>query len=80
MKKTSKKSKVSKVSKFHLLMYVEGCTPKIKKFISIKALNDFVLEFEAEYGREEFGDNWIDYAVTDVTGKVLPYSHDVAVE
>jgi hypothetical protein len=76
MKKNSSKSKAST---YHLLVYVEGCCTKLKKFRTIKSLNDFVLEFQSEHFANT-DDNWIDYAVTHIDGEILIYDETVAVE
>jgi hypothetical protein len=80
MKKKVNKSKSSKSSKFYLLDYVEGCTSKVKKFKTLKALNEFVLDFQAQYPNTREGDNWINYAVTNIAGEVIPYDNSVTVE
>jgi hypothetical protein len=73
MKKKAKKTK--KTPKFHLCVYVEDCGTKIKKFSTVKALNDFVLDFTAQYPDQREGDNWIDYVVTGVTGEIHVWEH-----
>jgi len=68
------------MKKYHLLQYVEGCSPKTRKFKSIKRLNQFIKEFEAKYGKDSRGDNWIDYSVTNITGIVSVYDDSVNLE
>lgn len=65
--KSKKKTKKQKV--FHLLRYVVRCSPKIKKFKTIKAMNDFILEFEATKPNSD--DYWVDFAVTNIHGEAL---------
>lgn len=65
------------MSKFHALVYVENCTPKIKKFKTLRALKTFVTKFENKYpDPDKTGDNWIDYHVTNIEGEVVFYSQD----
>lgn len=70
-----KKSKLPKKAKFHLCVYVEDCGTKIKKFSTLKALNDFILDFTAQHPNQSEGDNWIDYVVTNVTGQIHLWEH-----
>lgn len=72
---------IKKQSKpYHLLRYVEDCSPKTKLFKSLKSLNLFIYDFQAEYGIESRGDNWIDYSVTNITGDVHIYDPSAALE
>lgn len=58
------------MKKFHLLHYVENCSSKLKEFKTLKALDSFVASFQKKHkGSDDF---WIDYAVTGVTGKLVP--------
>lgn len=59
-----------KNKKFHLVAYVEGCSSKIRKFTTVKAMNEFILEFTAEFPDQKTGDNWIDFVVTHVDGAI----------
>lgn len=68
------------MKKYHLLQYVEGCSPKTKLFKSLKALNEFVEKFQKKHGIDFRGDNWLDYSVTNITGKVNIYDPSAALE
>jgi hypothetical protein len=65
--------------KYHLVHYVEQNSSRLKKFKTLKALKAFVHEFEKEHGRDG-NDNWIDYAVTGITGSTLIYRESLEVE
>lgn len=82
-KKSTKKTKtVKKNEPYHLLMYVDDCSPKIKRFENTKDMEKFVLEFQKEnpdHLAVESG-SWIDYAVFDVTGKVSFFTDGIKVE
>ncbi len=67
MKKTTKAPK-----SYHLLVYVEDCTQKVKKFDSTKALDSFMAKFLKKYppSQPQYGDSWLDYSILDVTGSV----------
>lgn len=68
------------MKKYHLLQYVEGSSPKTKLFKSLKALNEFTKKFQARYGIDFRGDNWLDYSVTNITGNVNIYDPSVTLE
>lgn len=63
------------MKKFHILYLIEGCSPKLRKFKTIKALKAFVEGFEKKHKGHD--DYWIDYAVTNVTGEILIYDESV---
>lgn len=67
------------MKKYHLLQYTENCSPKVRKFTSIKALENFVKNFNKKYDVSE-GDNWIDYSVYNVTGELKVRDPSVIVE
>jgi len=56
---------------YHLLYYVVGCSPKMKKFNTINGLNTFIKEFKKTYPHQEQGDNWVDFYVTNITGEIV---------
>lgn len=68
------------MKKYHLLHYVEGCSPRTKKFKTLKALKQFILDFQRNYGINPRGDNWLDYSVTNITGDVQVYDPSVRLE
>lgn len=69
------------MKKFHLLHYVSECTPKLKKFKTIKDLDTFVRDFEKKHPPgDRTGDYWIDYAVTNVTGLIYFYDESMDLE
>jgi hypothetical protein len=62
--------------KFHLVYYVADSTAYLKKFKTIKALNEFVLEFQSQH-LDPMDGYWIDFAVTNVTGDILHYEENI---
>lgn len=58
--------------KFHLVFYVEDCTPMLKKFFDKNKMNKFIEGFQAQYPNSEATNtgSWVDYAITDIGGKV----------
>lgn len=62
-------------------MYVEKCSPKIKRFDSTKDLIKFTEEFWAKHPEHlnPNSDYWIDYAVTGVTGDVKFFTDGITV-
>jgi hypothetical protein len=64
--------KTNKIEKHHLLMYVEDCSPKIKKFYSTEKMSDFIEKFQKKHPDHLASDSgwWIDYCVMDVSGPV----------
>lgn len=68
----------TKKTKFHLLVYSENCSIKLKKFSTIKAMDKFIEDFLHEHPDYAVGDNWIDYKVTNVTGEVTIYDSSVS--
>ena len=83
MKKTKKLTKTTKTEKeYHLLMYVEDCQSKIKKFNSTKKMGEFIDQFlkdNPDYA-SNLSDNWIDYTVTNITGDVHFFTDSMKVE
>ncbi len=68
------------MKKYHLLQYVEGCSPRTKKFKTLKGLNQFVQDFQKKYGIDPCDGNWLDYSVTNITGDVQVYDPSVSLE
>jgi len=66
-KKTIKKSK-DKL--FHIVYYVENCTPAMRKFTSIKDMETFFKEFEERYPKVPYSDNFLDFYITSISGEV----------
>ena len=56
------------MNKFHIVRYVENCTPKTKKLNDIEKMEAFIKKFSKEYPDEEIG-YWIDFYVTDICGE-----------
>jgi hypothetical protein len=58
--------------KFHLVFYVLGCSPKIKKFYCKKKMTKFVENFLKKYPDHKGMDTgcWIDYTITDISGSL----------
>lgn len=61
---------MKKGKKFHVLKYVENSAPKLKKFTTLKSLNEFILQFSAIYAASS-EDNWVDFVITNVHGDVI---------
>ena len=74
--------KTKKVKPYHLLVYIEDCSTKIKKFASTDDMGKFIDDFYKKYPNyADLGsDNWVDYAVTNVTGEVHFFTDGVGVE
>lgn len=55
---------------FHLVLYVENCECKTKKFFSQEKLDRFVHKFQTENPDVQARDtgSWINYVITDVQG------------
>lgn len=77
-----KKSKKNKSSKYNLLMYVEKSSPKIKRFESLEEMGKFVEKFQKKHPdhMSTNADNWVDYAVTDITGEVYFFTDGLEVQ
>ena len=80
MKKIKKND--NKNEEYSLLHYVEGCSPKLKRFSSSKEMGKFVDEFYKKYPdyMEEYSDNWVDFAITGIKGEVHFFTDGLAVE
>jgi len=77
MKKKSKSNK-----KYHILTYTLNSTPKMKRFDSTKEMGDFIDKFNKkhpDYAAIESGD-WIDFAVTGITGDVHFFCDGIELE
>src|ERR1035437_10124055 len=70
------------IKEYNLLMYVEDSSPKIKKFVSMKDMEKFVSDFEKKYPDPDGprDGNWIDYCVTDVSGKITFFTDGISLE
>lgn len=66
------------MKKFHILRYVEDTSPVLKKFTTVKALNEFVAKFQKKH-KEPYSGWWVDYAVFNITDKQF-VSYDSTVE
>lgn len=76
-KKTTKKNK-----EFHLISYVLDSSPKLKKFSSVDAMAKFVEKFHRdhpEHMSSKSGD-WIDFVITNITGKVTFFTDGIDLE
>ena len=74
------KKKKSEV--YDLLVYVEDCSQKIKRFDSSEKMGKFIDKFykkHPDYASNN-ADNWIDYAITGVTGSVHFFTDGIEVE
>jgi hypothetical protein len=72
MKKKSKIVKSSPEKPYNLLVYVEDSTTKIKRFSSTKKLGAFIESFVKKYPdyMHQYSDNWIDFSITEIAGRV----------
>lgn len=78
MKKTKTKSK-----KEHcILSYIEGSDTKLKKFTSTEKMGKFVDDFYKKYPNYASyeSDNWIDFAITGVSGDVFFFTDGLKLE
>jgi len=87
VKKTKKKVKKAKKTtrkgkKYNLLMYVEDCNPKIKRFDSPKEVGEFICEFNKKHPdyMSPDSDNWIDYCILGVVGEVHFFTDGLKVQ
>jgi hypothetical protein len=80
-KKTSKKNtKTPKV--YHLLVYVEKCETKVKKFKTLQDLGVFIDSFlkrHPDYA-DTYSDYWLDYSITNVSGEVNFFTDNMRVQ
>lgn len=59
---------------YHLVVYVEKCGTKLKKFKSLTAMKSFVTRFKNKHkDPARQGDNWIDYTITHISGGIKIY-------
>jgi hypothetical protein len=76
------KKSAKKTDSFNLLVYVEKCSPKMKKFESEREMGEFIDNFYKTYPdyMSSDSDYWIDFAVTGVTGEVHFFTDGVELE
>jgi len=81
-KKTIKKTVKKTTKSYNLLMYVENCTPKLKKFADMKDMQAFVEDFHKQYPEAEASTSgyWVDYVITDIKGKVYFFTDGISLE
>jgi len=53
----------------HIVKYVEQNTPKLMIFKTLKAMNQFIVDFRQKYGHHD--DNWIEFKATHITGNIV---------
>lgn len=75
-----KRKKANKI--YHILKYVTHDDNKIKSFDSIEELGSFIDNFYKEYPNYADFDspNWIDYAITGITGDIHFFTDGIKVE
>lgn len=78
MKKKAKKKTNKKA--YHLVFYVENCTPYVRRYGDKEKLKKFVAKFmkkhpsaEAIYGTSGY---WVDYAVFDIKGDIVYFTDE----
>lgn len=64
-----------KAHKGLFLVYVEGCTPKIKKFKTMKRLKAFIDIFYLTHTHNT-DDNWIEFIIE---GNITPIAKDIKI-
>lgn len=66
------RSDLKKTTKpYHIVYYVEDCTPGMRKFNSLKDMKAFFKEFESRYPKDvDPGGTFIDFYVTNISGEV----------
>ena len=71
-----------KNQKYNLLFYVEDASTKVKRFATKEQMGDFIDQFNLKYPdyASIYSDNWIDLAVTDVSGEVVFFTDSMRVE
>lgn len=85
MKKKTKNSVKKSGNKsgdvYHILMYVENCTPKIKKFKTTDELGKFVDAFNKQYPDYASVDSgyWVDFCVTGIAGDIHFFTDGIEV-
>jgi len=82
MKKTNNTKKIEKQELYHLLMYVEDSSPKLKRFDTTKEMGKFMDDFNKlhpDYASIESG-YWLDYAITGVNGDVHFFTDGLELE
>lgn len=57
------------MKKFHVVAYVQEYTPKLRKFNTLKAMEEWIDEFN-ETASKNPGDSWVDFKITNVTGAI----------
>lgn len=56
---------------YHLLVYVEGSSTKLKKFKSLSTMKGFITKFRKKHpDPDRNGDNWIDFTVKNISGAI----------
>jgi hypothetical protein len=80
--KKAKTKKTEKQEPYHLLMYVEDSSPKLKRFKTTDELGRFVDDFNKRYPDYASIDSgyWIDFAVTYVLGDVHFFTDGLEIE
>ncbi len=80
MKKSNAK-KIKNSEAYHILMYMEDSSPKIKKFKTTDELGKFVDKFNKKHPDYASPDSgyWIDLAVTGVTGEIHFFTDGIEV-
>jgi len=67
---------------YHLVMYVENCSSKVKKFTNKEKLHRFVTDFVNKYPDEEAVDTgyWMDFVILDIMGPSRDFVEQVTIE
>jgi hypothetical protein len=80
MKKKKAKAKSNKP--YHLLVYIEKCSTKMKKFDTKEEMGRFVDDFNKKHPdyADQYSDYWVDYAITDVSGDIHFFTDSMRVK
>ena len=65
--------------KYHICYYVENNSHRLKKFKTLKALREFVEDFESTVRLHE-DTHWIDFTVENITGTLSIYEESLELE
>lgn len=70
-----------KIKHLHLLVYVENCSTRIKKFHSDRSMKTFITKF-LNRTKSYRDDNWIDFTVisNNANTELIIYNQDIPLE
>ena len=76
-KKTTKKNKT-----YNALVYVEDASTKVRTFSTKEAMGKFMDTFLKEHPdyADKYSDDWLDFAITDISGDITFFTDGMKVE